>query len=1232
MASLSGRHIQLLSGGGGEPFAHFMDELLHAEAACGGLAPSEVDCQIRVNIADGGVDARVRSAVPDDRSGWLGVPTCWQYKSVETADLTEAGVREEIKKSEVARLIKKGHAFRLAVRGDITPEKIADLEQKLLDEAQKIDPQAEPPRIIAQAAIATWANRFLGLRFRLLGLPIIALDLRQWETRATALTPQYEPVPDWANVAQSILQHVDLSRDPARPCLSVQGSAGVGKTRLVYEVLSGASHLHGLVVYAESESEALNLARAAATADSDAMILVADECSLETRMLMNEALQGARSCVRVICIDNTGHRFADEAGEIWLEQIDSTVLLKVLERNFPQVPGERRFQYADLAGGFIRIAADLCLNDNALSATGNPASVARDVQSYLDWRIPDREMRKVLEAISLFSKIGWKGDVGGELEALASVTGITVADFRESVSVLKDAPGFVVVAGRYWYVTPRLIAHYCFARACERWVVHAPAEFLEKIGPALATNFLARARELGSEEVRRTLADYFRDWVSRLAPADLLDTDAIRTLAALVEMSPGDLLPRLRGLIENASEAELLGLKGDWVHEGWGGRRTIVWLVERLASFPEYFSDAQAILLRLAINETEPNIGNNATATWTALFRIGWSGSAASFPDRLDVLRTHLQSDDDSVFQLALQALGEVFEGRALKTIGPALIGGRVRPASWRPADASEGRACWDGAVRLLFECAELPGARGEAATGLVIKLSRRLLEHGALPELRTFFEANPATRAELLNSADGFIEWEDRRTGETSEDWQQYVGEVRQWREQQEPKDYSGRLRTLLTRSPWESKVVDAEGRASEELRLLARESIDDAELLRAELPWLASDAARGAGAFGYVLGVEDESASLFPYLWESALETGSADLVREYVRARAAKHSDPPEGLLVGFDDLQAKHPFLAFELIRVAGHWLDGVSRTVALVRDSGIPPTALSALAYGLGPRYVEPAEASEILEFLGREASKGDAQAAGAALEFAAAAMEGPASERLSPVLELPAVREAVASALLAANAPTQDGEAWRWAKVLAGYARLAPRQAAEIACRAMGERSLYLDRQATQVLSSLAEDDAQLVMNVFGDWLLDPERSISAKVRTYRGVVQALPSDVVVAWIGDDVERARVIARHLPPPFLSKEGKPVVPDVLAHVLTAFESDDQTFGNFLAGVHGGGEGSFGNAEKRLLAEAEAARPFLTHQLRRVQEWADHEIRERQALARLSSEFHDEAGLE
>jgi hypothetical protein len=99
---------------------------------------------------------------------------------------------------------------------------------------------------------------------------------------------------------------------------------------------------------------------------------------------------------------------------------------------------------------------------------------------------------------------------------------------------------------------------------------------------------------------------------------------------------------------------------------------------------------------------------------------------------------------------------------------------------------------------------------------------------------------------------------------------------------------------------------------------------------------------------------------------------------------------------------------------------------------------------------------------------------------------------------------------------------------------------------------------------------------------------------------------------VIRGWLGRAGKRgAKAVARHLPPPTLTEAGEAVVPSLTEFVLSHFEDDDEVFREFLAGTHAGQVYS-GDIPAQHEEEAETARRFLAHPLRRVREWAVAEI--------------------
>ncbi|PAW27861.1 hypothetical protein BKC07_16900 [Peribacillus simplex] len=137
------------------------------------------------------------------------------------------------------------------------------------------------------------------------------------------------------------------------------------------------------------------------------------------------------------------------------------------------------------------------------------------------------------------------------------------------------------------YVTPELIAHVAFDEVYKRWIVE-PEEFLSDIPENLLQSFLTRVAWSGREEVRHRIGSHFRKWIASLTPAKLAEVKTVDQIEELVESDPFTFLPMIRNIVEQASKNELLSTTGEGAGR-WGPRRSLVWLSERLAGFPEHF-------------------------------------------------------------------------------------------------------------------------------------------------------------------------------------------------------------------------------------------------------------------------------------------------------------------------------------------------------------------------------------------------------------------------------------------------------------------------------------------------------------------------------------------------------------------------------------------------------------------------------------------------------------------
>jgi len=438
-----------LRGGGGQPFTGFVDALLRAQCFVHGLPDSAIATTLRVNVRDGGVDTRIDKGSPQDATGRLRCPSAWQFKAESIDRVTEGSVVKEIQNHYATDLVLKGYGYRVCVCDEMTAERKGLLEKALNAAAQAIRQDAEPCFVLSASDLAEWANRFPGIVATQFDRPTtIARHWQAWQVSEIALTPSYVLPPDWKDQFAAIQSHLRFPAVPFDPVLPVQGAAGVGKTRLVFEAINQLPGAEQLVVLTDDDERAIEVARWLVNVGRSA-ILVADECSARGRFEVAKIVRGHEARIRVIAIDNTGELPPHGAPGIWLEKINVSIAEKILAQNYPAVSIERRRAYASLSGGYIRLAADLCRHDPQMSSASGLAPAIPPLQDYYLRRIPENDQR-IVEAVSLVHRIGHSDDVASDLNLLSALTGVEPAKVRETASRLKDAPGFVAVTPRYF--------------------------------------------------------------------------------------------------------------------------------------------------------------------------------------------------------------------------------------------------------------------------------------------------------------------------------------------------------------------------------------------------------------------------------------------------------------------------------------------------------------------------------------------------------------------------------------------------------------------------------------------------------------------------------------------------------------------------------------------------------------------------------------------------------------
>jgi len=1222
MWSISAIEVAHLRSPGGDRFTQFANALLRAEACVLGIPDTAIDTNARVNLPDGGVDSKVAVAAPHDPAGRFRVPTIWQFKATEAHLIRTPELAVEMSKPFVRECVAQGYGYRFAVCDSLTPEKKQEWESELTRLAREIHPDAPNVIVIAADDLEAWANRFpaVVLRFFRHELQWKAIHLDAWRMNARSTTREFVSVPDWEPVQQAIKRHVNMADTPAEAVLPIQGLAGVGKTRIVFETLGNMPEMEGLVLYTIDDQHAREIALAIANESSLHAVLVADECPVETRIQLAAVLHGHRARVRVVAIDNTGMYPSSGAGEYFLEKMPASILEQILERNFPAVPLDSRRRYASVASGFPRLAADLCNHHPEIVSQGLIGPATSRIDAYLWNRLRDQDQR-ILKALSLVTRVGFSGEVAEQLDGLCSLTGLDARSVREVANRLHSGPGFVGKAGRFFYVTPEIVAGIAFQSAWNLWAADDREHFFRGIRPSLLEAFLERVSRSATEDVRRIVTEFFfHHWAARLQPKDLSDSAEVDRLVILVETEPHRYLPLVKKLVEQATSDELRAISGEGAGR-WGPRRHLVWLAERLAAFPDHFDDSECILLRLALAESEPRISNNATAIWMRLFRIHLSGSAMPFAERLERLRTRIHSQDADTSSLALSALEKALEMRVTRLAGRPLVAGRIPPPEWNPETIQEESGCVDAVVSVLCELADsdLPRLRS-AASSIAISRMRLLLQRQHLESVKRIIAADlsNSTRTGAVTAIADFIRF-DCTSDSPDPPPQGYRARVLEWLQSLKPADLHGRLVVAVGVDPWRYWRGEEETAWRAELQTLARDLCRNPTLLADELAWLCSPEAKSAAELGQEIGTQDPEGTFLEMAVESALHHESTAFARGYIHGLLRSTRLLREKLNSLLDRAQESAPALAYELFSVGGDQTNALERTFRLVDEGKLPALYLQGFSMGVGSRPLQTSEFQGALGRLLAAIEQGESRATEVAIRFVGYRLE---KERESPdgrVLEQQEIL-ALLWRLVEMTAPDAGTESFWWARILQSLTLSEPDRAARIAVAALAGRNFEQQDEAQNILALMAPEHSHVVMNRLGEWILHEEGGWRSYIEDYRSLIHSLPSEVVERWIRENgTEAARRLARHLPKPGLGAKGESVIPPLTEFVLTTFEEDERVFNEFCAGIHSG-QVYIGDMAVHKEAEGEFASKFLNHPLRRIREWAERET----AYARQAAE--------
>ena len=629
----------------GTAFEQVVHDLIRALARGAGVGSQRVHWDFRTNTADGGRDLVVDVGHPSGSDQFIpNAPSLWSLKSGQ-AGTRPSELRAEITAGnhpEVRAALRRGHVYVWCSAGPAS----LDQRTKMTTEASAIAAElGVSPDLIAfrwQDAIVAEINRHPGLIAR--HMPEIMAQrgelqtLNQWR-RELGMRTEWADFGGRDGVVSRVAAHLLACEGPN--VLHVAGLSGIGKTRTVFQACLREDDLAGVFYLSRNSDFTKELYRY--LEDNDSVVqFVVDEVRLEDLEYIASRLSKFAARVRVVTVGPAARQRHRAAGNILIlpEPADADEVLRVISGLGAGLSSEVLRSIAEQSRHDLRLAIKLTeASHRTPELRDRPVIDVDDIWNRLMALFGSEagdpaKFRDYYEVLTTSVDVGLEGEFGGELAALAGHFEHPVEHLR-AVALQAVNCGLGIRAARFFEATPHALAVRLFEERVWPRIADRLDEFFAGLSARHQRRFIERCQACSGHygaEVQARLGDYFLGVMNEIGLAALSPRDPSRVFQAWVEFDPARGLAWLRRAVERAAADELRGIDGRTDGSGgWRGRRQLVWLCQNLAAFGEHFADCEAVLFRLALHETEPEIGNNGTAVWQHLFWPALSGSELPF-------------------------------------------------------------------------------------------------------------------------------------------------------------------------------------------------------------------------------------------------------------------------------------------------------------------------------------------------------------------------------------------------------------------------------------------------------------------------------------------------------------------------------------------------------------------------------------------------------------------------
>ncbi|MBD2498921.1 hypothetical protein [Nostoc sp. FACHB-280] len=670
-----------------EQLVELLKKLLHAEAQRSGISLRGVSVPLQITVPDGGEDARISWTGGFEQTDYLPSRFCifqakatdpkpagWK-KEVWTKDSWKKGNKPKLNEAVEKAITENGSyiGFTTAVLiSSKYDDRINGIQQGIreagadpnqLKAIEIYDANKISHWVSLYPAIAVWLNeKQSGLSLQgfqtveTWGRKAEIISISRVEDKASRFFIGSESITDNSLTFDKVKERIADFLADSQKSIRVIGSSGVGKTRLVYEVVrdeatTGKIALRTSTIYCDFRdigSQIFQIAQSIAESKNSALMIV-DECPRDTAAKLCEIVTSQGSNLKVITIGNDTQRIEkDNCLNISVTPADDDLIEGIIRQRYPYADYSDVNFIQKISAGYPRIA--VLATNNYSEGLPILKSIEDVVERILTGCGINRpEQIRAIECLALFKQLGADENISDEIDFVAENLARQTGD--EMYEHLAYAAKQNLLDYRNYYFALQLqpIVAFLGTRRLDFLRAKTIINFIENAPPTLRTSFLSQWRYFDSSKTAFTVAQRLLAIDNWCGSLEKLKTDiGSQCLNAIVHIDPDG--------VANVIDKIYRNLSIDDLQKAVTREQDFVQVLAILVSRKRYFYTVAPLLMRLAVVENNAQF-KNATNRFKQLFQLRLSETEVEPYDRFLVLEQGILSGNERIISICIEAL-----------------------------------------------------------------------------------------------------------------------------------------------------------------------------------------------------------------------------------------------------------------------------------------------------------------------------------------------------------------------------------------------------------------------------------------------------------------------------------------------------------------------------------------------------------------------------------------------